>query len=131
MITLDMCLDYIRNKEYGTELTKAQKRFLSNLCEGKLTNTPRNFGKTFVINLYAKCLDYYTDSIKWKEVDADDYISLKETIDGFNDLIPNGGYIMYNKDYIVDAYKVNSELAMREYNFDEADFKKAYGEDLK
>ena len=53
MITLDMWLDYIEKKVFTKsgkliyQLTPAQKKFLGNLCEGKLTDTPRNFGKTF------------------------------------------------------------------------------------
>ncbi len=130
MITTDMCLDYI--KKYGkdpygrpVELFPAQKRFLANLCEGKLTNTPRCFGKTFVIDLYCKALDYYTDSIKWGETEADDYISLSEMLEGFGPVKP------LSRHCIQDAYNTNAKLAMREYNFDEADFKKAYGEELK
>ena len=130
MITLDMCLNYIN--KYGRnscgrpiELFPAQKRFLANLCEGKLTNTPRCFGKTFVIDLYCKAFDYYTDSIKWGEADADDYISLSEMLEGFGSVKPLSQY------HIQDAYNTNAELAMREYNFNEVDFKKAYGEELK
>lgn len=129
MITLDMCLDYINKHHHGQvfpiELFPAQKRFLANLCEGKLTNTPRCFGKTFIIDLYCNALDYYTDSIKWGETEADDYISLSEMHEGVWQVNILSPY------YVRDAYYTNPELAMREYNFDEEDFKKAYGEELK
>lgn len=131
MITLDMCLDYIQkhckdphNNIFPVELTSAQKRFIANLCEGKLTNTPRCFGKTFVINLYCKALNYYIDAIKWGEATADDYISLSEMNDGFGDVKP------LSKELIRAAYNTNSKMAMREYNFDECDFEKAYKEKL-
>lgn len=101
-------------------LTEPQKKFLKNLCEGKLTDTPRCFGKTFVIKLYCECLDYYTDSIKWYEVKPDDYISLDEAVNGF----PSGAKLL-DVQYVVDAYKTSSEKAMREYNFDE-EFIKEY-----
>lgn len=130
MITQDMCLDYINkycrdNVGRPIELFPAQKRFLANLCAGKLTNTPRCFGKTFVIDLYCKALDYYTDAIKWGEAEADDYIYLSEMFEGFGPVKPLSQY------HIKDAYITNAGLAMREYNFDEDDFKKAYGEELK
>ena len=128
MITLDMCLDYIKkygehphHKGWPVELLPAQKKFLANLCDGKLTNTPRCFGKTFVINLYCQALDYYTDAIKWGETEADDYISLSEMHEGYGNL-----KILPEK-MIRDAYYTNQKLAMREYNFDEADFEKTYG----
>ena len=130
MISLDMCLNYINKYCRDScgrliELFPAQKKFLANLCEGKLTNTPRCFGKTFVINLYCKALDYYTDAIKWGEAEADDYICLSEMLEGFGPVKP------LSQHHIQDAYNTNAELAMREYNFNEADFKKAYGEELK
>ena len=126
MITLDMCLEYIAKHgedHYGRpiNLFPAQKRFLANLCDGKLTDTPRCFGKTFVIGLYCKALDYYTDAIKWGEVDADDYISLSEMQEGFGDIK------LLSENMIRDAYYTNPKLAMREYNFDETDFCKEYG----
>lgn len=120
MITLDMCLKYIENKIFtktGKQiqpLTPAQKKFLGNLCEGKLTDTPRNFGKSFLIELYAECLNYYVDQVKYT-VKPDDYISLEEMLEGYNGFAP-----LLNKN-IVDAYDCNSERAMREYNFKEED----------
>lgn len=126
MITLDMCLDYIN--KYGKDdrgqpvvLFPAQKRFLANLCEGKLTNTPRCFGKTLIINLYCKALDYYTDSIKWGEAEADDYISLSEMHEGI------GPIRILSQHHIKDAYYMDADLAMREYNFDAEDFEETYG----
>lgn len=126
MITLDMCLDYINkysrdNCGRPVDLFPAQKRFLANLCEGKLTDTPRCFGKTFVINLYCKALDYYTDSIKWGEAEADDCISLSEMHEGV------GPVKMLSSYHIQNAYNTNAKLAMREYNFDAVDFEKTYG----
>ena len=132
MITLDMCLDYIDkhckpswNSPFPIELLPAQKRFLANLCEGKLTNTPRCFGKTFIIDLYCKALNYYTDAIKWGEAEADDYISLSEMHEGA------GPIHLLSQKCIQNAYDTNPTLAMREYNFDEDNFKKTYGEELK
>lgn len=124
MITLDMCLDYIENpynkrnpymfKEirYPVILSEAQKKFLSNLCEGKITDTPRCFGKTFLIKLYCECLDYYTDVAKYYPSIPDDYITLEETIGtwkpyGFNPYTPN---------YLIEAYETHKEKALREYN---------------
>lgn len=120
MITLDMCLDYIEKKVFTKsgkliyQLTPAQKKFLGNLCEGKLTDTPRNFGKTFLIEPYAECLNYYVDQVKYT-VKPDDYISLEEMLERYNGFAP-----LLNK-IIVDAYDCNSEIAMREYNFKEED----------
>lgn len=120
MITLEMCLDYIENKLFTASgeriypLTPAQKKFLGNLCEGKLTDTPRNFGKTFLIELYAECLNYYVDQVKYT-IQADDYISLYEMFNGTDDIVP------LSISNVVDAYKVNPEIAMREYNFTEKD----------
>ena len=122
MITLEMCLDYIENKMFTKSgkiiypLTPAQKKFLGNLCEGKLTNAPRNFGKTFLIELYAECLNYYIDQVKYT-IAADDYISLYEMLKGYN----NGDAMPLSKKSIVDAYNVNSKAAMREYNFNKED----------
>lgn len=129
MITLDMCLNYIQKhckspyfKNVPIELSPAQKKFLGNLCEGKLTDTPRCFGKTFVIDLYGKCLNYYTDSIKWGGAKADDYISLKEANEGFGELKP------FSHKIVMQAYVMNKEKAMREYNFKEEDLEALWGE---
>lgn len=120
MITLDMCLDYIEDKLFTQSgkriytLTSAQKKFIGNLCEGKLTDTPRNFGKTFLIELYAECLNHYVDEVKYTEK-ADDYISLYEMFDGTEGILP------LSISNVIDAYKINPEIAMREYNFTEKD----------
>lgn len=130
MITLEMCLDYIqhhRREPYifaetmydSIELTKVQKKFLKNLCEGKITDTPRVFGKTFIIKLYCECLDYYTDMVKYNpSIKKDDYISLTEAAEGFCEVFSTS---YYSRQAIIDAYNTNPEIAMREYNFAEKD----------
>ena len=131
MITLEMCLDYIKQPfvgkrlpylfkeiQYPVTLSDAQKKFLKNLCEGKITDTPRNFGKTFVIKLYCECLDYYTDMVKYdSSIEKDDYISLSETINAWEkyDINP------YDIKHILSQYDISGELTMREYNFTEKD----------
>lgn len=127
MITLEMCLDYIEHHRIPSmsadmfrtpiQLTKSQKKFLKNLCEGKLTDTPRCFGKTFIIKLYCECLDYYSNVVKYGEATADDYISLNEFMDDFKefDVKP------LDMKYIASAYKFVPEKAMREYNFESTD----------
>lgn len=117
MITLEMCLDYIDAHHCTIQLTKSQKKFLKNLCEGKLTDTPRCFGKTFIIKLYCECLDYYSDNLKYGLAVADDYISLNEFMDDFReyDVKP------LSMKYIAEGYKIAPETAMREYNFEPSD----------
>lgn len=122
MITLDMCLDYIENPKvipcifknikYPVTLSDAQKKFLSNLCEGKITDTPRNFGKTFIIKLYCECLNYYTDIAKYDSSIPDDYITLEETIDSWKSHNINP----YSSKYLLDAYAIHKEKMLREYN---------------
>ena len=129
MITLEMCLDYLENHrrpfmfadtlQPHIQLTKSQKKFLKNLCDGKLTDTPRCFGKTFIIKLYCECLDYYVDVVKYGEAVADDYISLNEFMDDFEGY-KNKPLSMEN---IAEAYKISPEKAMREYNFEPSDIK--------
>ena len=89
MITLEMCLDYIKqycrnpHNEYAPiVLSDAQIKFLGNLCDGKITNTPRGFGQTMLIRLYCRCLDYYHMMARYDEnIKIDDNISFKETVD--------------------------------------------------
>lgn len=139
MITLEMCLEYLKHPKYEfmfkdtypswlrppIVLTEAQQKFLGNLCEGKLTNTPRCFGKTLIIKLYCECLDYYTDSIKWAETIPDDYISLQETIKSCRDTF---GFSPYSERQISEALKANQEKAMQEYNFNKYDLEGLCGE---
>ena len=126
MITLDMCLDYIEHprrpphiwgeifkNKYPVILSEAQKKFLGNLCEGKITDTPRCFGKTFLIKLYCECLDYYTDMVKYDPgIQKDDYISLKEAIDSWKPY----GVNPYSSKWILEMYEEYQEKALREYN---------------
>jgi hypothetical protein len=124
MITLDMCLDYIENpynkrspymfKEirYPVILSEAQKKFLGNLCEGKITDTPRCFGKTFLIKLYCECLDYYTDMAKYDSSLKDDYISLEEVVNSWKPY----GINPYSQKMLLEAYEINKEKALRDYN---------------
>ena len=124
MITLEMCLDYIKHPKrkpymfkeikYPVELTETQKKFLGNLCEGKLTSTPRIFGKTFIIKLYCECLDYYTDMAQYEtNIKYDDYISLEETI---NSYMEKFHFHPYDTKLLVETYDVHKEKALREYN---------------
>lgn len=127
MITLEMCLDYIEHSRIPSmfadmfrtsiQLTKSQKKFLKNLCEGKLTDTPRCFGKTFIIKLYCECLNYYSDAIKYGGAVADDYISLNEFMDDFKELDMKP----LDMKSIAKGYKIAPEIAMREYNFEPTD----------
>lgn len=117
MITLEMCLDYIDAHHCTIQLTKSQKKFLKNLCEGKLTDTPRCFGKTFIIKLYCECLDYYSDNLKYGLAVADDYISLNEFMDDFRDYDVKP----LSMKHIAEGYKIAPETAMREYNFEPSD----------
>lgn len=126
MITLDMCLDYIENPyskrkpylfkeiQYPVVLSEAQKKFLGNLCEGKITSTPRNFGKTFLIKLYCECLDYYNDMTKYESnIKYDDYISLEETI---NSHMEKFHFNLYDPECLVKTYDECKEKMLREYN---------------
>lgn len=129
MITLEMCLEYLKHPKRNfmlkdtypswlqppIELTKAQEKFLGNLCEGKLTDTPRGFGKTFIIKLYCECLDYYMDMVKYDpNIKKDDYISLEETINSWKPY----GISPYQPKRLVEIYNKceNPEKALREYN---------------
>jgi len=125
MITLDMCLDYIEHpkrdphiwgeifkNKYPVVLSEAQKKFLGNLCEGKITDTPRNFGKTFLIKLYCECLDYYMDMAKYDPSIQDDYITLEEIIDSWKPY----GINPYSSEYLLKAYEIHKEKMLREYN---------------
>lgn len=122
MITLEMCLEYIEhpNKShifkdirYPVTLSEAQKKFLGNLCEGKITDTPRNFGKTFLIKLYCECLNYYTDMVKYDpNIKKDDYISLEETINSWRPYNTNP----YQLKRLVEAYDECGEEMLKEYN---------------
>ena len=124
MITLDMCLDYIEHPKrghcmfeeikYPVTLSEAQKKFLGNLCEGKITDTPRGFGKTFLIKLYCECLNYYTDMAKYESnIKYDDYISLEETINSHMEAFH---FNPYNTKWLVKTYEEHKEKALREYN---------------
>ena len=87
-------------------LQEDQKLFIKNLVEGKITDVPRNFGKTFLILLYAEYLDYLHDNVKYSnEIKADDYISC-------HCLIQRG----MDKKFIVRALRTNGEAAIRDYN---------------
>mgnify|MGYP003292969143 CR=1 FL=1 len=125
MITLDMCLDYIEHpkrdphiwgeifkNKYPVVLSEAQKKFLGNLCEGKITDTPRNFGKTFLIKLYCECLDYYMDMAKYDPSMQDDYITLEETIDSWKPY----GINPYSSEHLLKTYEIHKEKMLREYN---------------
>lgn len=124
MITLDMCLDYIENPynkrspymfeeiKYPVTLSEAQKKFLGNLCEGKITDTPRCFGKTFLIKLYCECLDYYMDMAKYDSSLKDDYISLEEVVNTWKPY----GINPYPSQMLLEAYEINKEKALRDYN---------------
>ena len=122
MITLEMCLDYIEHPKkfhifkdirYPVTLSEAQKKFLGNLCEGKITDTPRNFGKTFLIKLYCECLNYYTDMVKYDpNIKKDDYISLEETINSWRPYNTNP----YQLKRLVETYDECGEEMLKEYN---------------
>ena len=83
------------------------------MCEGKITDTPRNFGKTFLIKLYCECLNYYTDMVKYDpNIKKDDYISLEETINSWRPYNTNP----YQLKGLVEAYDECGEEMLKEYN---------------
>ena len=120
MITIDMVLNYINtykrnphNENFPVCLTNPQIKFLENLCAGKITSTPRNFGKTWLIKMYCDALDFYHDMEKYEDyIQADEVISLKETMDGWNDY----GVNMYASKWTIKSYEDNPEIFCREYN---------------
>lgn len=120
MITIDMVLSYIythkhnpHNEDQPVFLTRPQVKFLENLCVGKITSTPRNFGKTWLIKMYCDALDYYHDMEKYDDnIKADDIISLKETMDGWNVYDIN----TYASKWVIEAHEENPEKFYREYN---------------
>ena len=125
MITIDMVLKYIRehkrnphNEALPVCLTNPQIKFLENLCEGKITSTPRNFGKTLLIKMYCDCLDYYHDMEKYEDdIKSDETISLKETMRGYLQY----GVHMYDNEHMMRAYECNPEVFKREYNATDED----------
>lgn len=84
-----------------------QKRFLENLVFGKITDCPRCFGKTFLINLYAEYLNKQHDELKFDdEIIADDFITSDE-------ILSKG---LLTKKHLANALKQNPTKAKREYN---------------
>jgi hypothetical protein len=120
MITIDMVMNYINtykrnphNEKHPVCLTNPQIKFLENLCAGKITSTPRNFGKTWLIKMYCDALDFYHDIEKYEDyIKADEVISMKETMDGWNAYSVN----VYADGWLVEAYKENPEKFCSEYN---------------
>lgn len=99
-----------RNKfPYGKNviLLDTQKMFLENLVNGKVTDCPRCFGKTFLINLYAEYLNNQHDDVKYNHnIVADDYITC-------NEMISKG---ILSNEHIARAIKTNKAKAVAEYN---------------
>ncbi len=91
---------------YRFKLLDSQKRFLKNLIEGKVTDCPRGFGKTFLIKLYAEYLNKVHDEVKYYDEKADDYISCEESIKEY----------LLNTNMIKEALICNKERAISEYN---------------
>jgi hypothetical protein len=120
MITIDMVLKYIKehkrnphNEALPVCLTNPQIKFLENLCAGKITSTPRLFGTTWLIKMYCDCLDYYHYIERYDDsVQADETISLKETMEGWQYY----GVNMYNNSRHIEAYEENPEKFCNEYN---------------
>ena len=125
MITIKMVLKYIKehkrnphNENAPVCLTNPQIKFLENLCAGKITSTPRLFGKTWLIKMYCDCLDYYHDMEKYDDtIEVDKVISLKETMMGYLQY----GVSMYNNKYLMREYECNPEAFKREYNATDED----------
>jgi hypothetical protein len=97
------------------ELFDCQKHFLKNLIDGKITDCPRNLGKTFVIKLYSDYLNYVVDMCKYdSNIIADDYIDGNEVVES--------GLLSYK--HIKESLYRNQEKAMQEYNISKDDLKK-------
>lgn len=131
MISYEDCLNYIENimpdywastmvwKDWQVpsmiKLSDSQKHLLKNLIEGKITDCPRNMGKTFVIQLYADYLNYVTDMCKYDSgIGIDETISCDETIK----------FGLLNEDIVRRAVAINKEKAMIEYCISENEIEK-------
>lgn len=120
MITIEMVLRYIKEHKHNPHnenapvcLTNPQIKFLENLCAGKITSTPRNFGKTWLIKMYCDCLNYYHDMEKYDDtIEVDDTISLKQTMDGFRYYSVNP----YASKWMLQMYEDNPEKFYSENN---------------
>jgi len=79
MIELKEVVKFIE-KDKNIKLFDFQVRFLDNLIHGKTTRVSRNFGKTMLINGYAKYLNYVHDNGYNEDYQYDDYIGGEEVM---------------------------------------------------
>lgn len=108
MINTEDAVSFIE-KKYNTTLFDYQVRLLDNIIHGKVTDTPRNCGKTFIINGYAEYVNYLHDMCKYDStIITNDYISGEEILKNTPSLL--------NIKHLRSAFAVNPDLARKEYN---------------
>ena len=110
MINTEDAVKFIETR-YKTKLYDYQVKLLDNIIHGKITNTPRCCGKSFIIKGYSEYLDYLHDICKHDtHFKADDYISGEEVLNCHNPLL--------NINQIKSVFVKNPDKARREYNID-------------
>jgi hypothetical protein len=108
MIKTEDVVAYIE-KTTKCKLFDFQVKLLDNIIHGKITDTPRNMGKTFVINGYASYLNYAHGMCKYDNIIVvDDFISGEEMLHSNILSIKN----------VRSAFEANPDKARREYNME-------------
>jgi hypothetical protein len=108
MIKTDDVVKYIE-KIYGVDLFDYQIKLLDNIIQGKITDTPRGCGKSFLIKGYCDYLNYVHDMCKYdSSIITDDYISGTEVIHTKPSLL--------SIKIVKQAFMANPDMARREFN---------------
>lgn len=111
-------------KMYQCKLYDYQIKLLDNIIHGKITNAPRHCGRTFIINGYADYLEYLHNACKYdSSIEVDDYISGEDVI--------NNKFPSFSVESVMEAFRINPEIARRAYNIDFTKIIELYNAELR